>query len=246
MQGKWARGVADAAPYRFCRKVCDDGKVARADMESAPTVTRRVVVIAGRVGEHSICSRAKSPPKSQHSQPGQQGFEANQNQDNAADALGGGAVLIAEQGTHAHADGGQQAGDAADQPCGGQDVDLHGGKADADGKCVDTGGDGQRQHRFGRVVIIELFVAAEALTHHVNADDGQQYKSDPGAELGQDRGKTVAQEKAQRGHQELEAAEPQPAGHSVGKADLADRKALADRNGKSVHGKADGDQDQVK
>ena len=28
------------------------------------------------------------PPKLQHSQPGQQGFEANQNQDDAADALG--------------------------------------------------------------------------------------------------------------------------------------------------------------
>ena len=44
------------------------------------------------------------------------------------------AVLIAEEGTYAHTDGRQQAGDAANQAGGGQDIDLHGGKADADGE----------------------------------------------------------------------------------------------------------------
>ena len=120
------------------------------------------------------------------------------------------------------------------------------GKADADSEGIDAGGNGQRQHCFGGVVIVQLFVAAEAFPHHVDADDGQQHKGYPGTEVGQDHGEAVTQEEAQCGHQELEAAEPQPAGHGVGKADLVDRKALADRNGKSVHGKADGDQDQVK
>mgnify|MGYP002610367848 CR=1 FL=1 len=47
----------------------------------------------------------------QNSQPRQQRLDTDQDQHNAADALGGGAVLVAEHGTDLDADGGQQAGD---------------------------------------------------------------------------------------------------------------------------------------
>ena len=49
--------------------------------------------------------------KLQHTQPRQQRLDTDQDQHNAADALGGGAVLVAEHGTDLDADGGQQAGD---------------------------------------------------------------------------------------------------------------------------------------
>ena len=58
--------------------------------------------------------------KLQNSQSRQQGLEADQDQHDAADALGRSAVLIAEEGTYAHTDGRQQAGDAANQAGGGQ------------------------------------------------------------------------------------------------------------------------------
>ena len=43
--------------------------------------------------------------KLQHTQPRQQGLEADQEQHDAADAFGRSAVLIAEEGTYAHTDG---------------------------------------------------------------------------------------------------------------------------------------------
>ena len=46
-------------------------------------------------------------PILQYPQPGQQRFDANQNQNDTADALGGGAVLVAEQRAHLDADSGQ-------------------------------------------------------------------------------------------------------------------------------------------
>ena len=58
--------------------------------------------------------------KLQHTQPRQQRLNTDQDQHNAADALGGGAVLVAEHGTDLDADGGQQAGDNADQPAAGR------------------------------------------------------------------------------------------------------------------------------
>ena len=165
--------------------------------------------------------------KLQNSQSRQQGLEADQDQHDAADALGRSAVLIAEEGTYAHTDGRQQAGDAANQAGGGQDIDLHGGKADADSEGIDAGGNGQRQHCFGGVVIVQLFVAAEAFPHHVDADDGQQHKGYPGTEVGQDHGEAVTQEEAQCGHQELEAAEPQPSGERVAQGDPSGGQPLA-------------------
>ena len=44
--------------------------------------------------------------KLQHTQPRQQRLDTDQDQHNAADALGGGAVLVAEHGTDLDADGG--------------------------------------------------------------------------------------------------------------------------------------------
>ena len=70
----------------------------------------------------------------QYPQPGQQRFDADQNQNDTADALGGGAVFVAEHRAHLDADSGQQAGDDADKPGSRQDIHLHGGKADADSK----------------------------------------------------------------------------------------------------------------
>ena len=43
----------------------------------------------------------------QNAQPRQQRLDTDQDQHNAADALGGGTVLVAEQGTDLHADGRQ-------------------------------------------------------------------------------------------------------------------------------------------
>ena len=165
----------------------------------------------------------------QYAQPGQQRLDANQKQHDTTDSLSRSTVLVAEQGADLHADGGQQAGGDADERSGRNDSDLHSGKADADGKSINAGGNSQRQHGLGRVVVVQLLIAAEALLDHVCADECQQHKSDPGAELRQQRGKAVAQEIAQRGHQELEPAEPDAAGQGVGQAHLANGQALADR-----------------
>ena len=165
--------------------------------------------------------------------------------DDAADALGGGAVLVAEHGTDLDADGGQQAGDNADQPGSGQNVHLHGCKADTDGERINAGGDGQRQHGFGGVVVVQLLVATKTLLDHVRTDERQQHKRDPRAELRQQRGKPVTEKIAQCRHQKLEPAEPDAADHSVLQTYLADGQPLADRDGECVHREADGNQDQV-
>ena len=158
----------------------------------------------------------------------------------------GGAVFVAEHRAHLDADSGQQAGDDADKPGSGQNIHLHGGKADADSKGVNAGGNRQRQHRLGGIVVIQLLISGKALLNHVGTDERQQHKGDPGTELCQQRRKPVAEEIAQRGHQRLKTAKPKPTGQGVGKADPADRQSLADRNGKCVHREADGNQDQVK
>ena len=158
----------------------------------------------------------------QYPQPGQQRFDADQNQNDTADALGGGAVFVAEHRAHLDADSGQQAGDDADKPGSRQDIHLHGGKADADSKGINAGGNRQRQHRLGGIVIVQLLVPAEALLDHVGTDERQQYKGDPWAEFCQQRRKPVAEEIAQRGHQRLKTAKPKPTGQGVGKADPAD------------------------
>ena len=65
-----------------------------------------------------------------------QGFQADQNQHKAANALRNGAVLIAKHGTNLYADGGQGTGGAADQQGSNHNVGFHCCKANANGKGV--------------------------------------------------------------------------------------------------------------
>ena len=68
-----------------------------------------------------------------------QGFQADQNQHKAANALRNGAVLIAKHGTNLNADGRQGKGGAADQQGSNHNVGFHCGKANANGKGVNGG-----------------------------------------------------------------------------------------------------------
>ena len=175
----------------------------------------------------------------------QQNFTAQQHQNHAAGQLRPAFALFAHDAPGSHADGRQDKGGYTDKTDGGDDIHLQKGEGNAHGQGVNAGGDGQREHGFtGEIGLHTLLVVLSGLPDHIDADDGQQHKGDPMVHVGDKRLKADAQQPAQKGHQRLEAAEPQSGDEGMAQPHLTGGKALADRDGKGIHGQSHGDQKQ--
>ena len=90
-----------------------------------------------------------------------------------------------------------------------------------------------------------MLLLAAGLPDHIAADKDQQHKGDPVVDVGDKGLKLGAQQPAQEGHQGLKAAEPQPGGQHVGEAHPPHGQALADGDGKGVHGQPHGQDEQL-
>ena len=171
----------------------------------------------------------------------EQNFEADQNQDNAADQLGLGFVARAEEIADLETDCGEQERRNADERDGQRNVDVgQQGKRDADGQRVDARG--QRQNKHGldaeRSVAVGLLLG-QALLDHARADGSQQDEGDPvvkGCDVLLER---RAEEISDGWHERLKAAEPCADDQIVPGLKLLHGEPLTDRYGERVHGKSD-------
>ena len=110
------------------------------------------------------------------------------------------------------------------------------GEGDAHRQGVDAGGHGQKKHGAdGKGAVVTLPVSGKAFLDHISADESQEDKGDPVVERDDIPLKRRAQQKADGGHQRLEAAEPGAGEEVMPGLQPLDGKALADGDGKGVH-----------
>ena len=124
---------------------------------------------------------------------------------------------------------------------------LQKGKCHADCQRVDAGSHCQRQHGFeGEGAVHRFLFVAHRLADHVAADQRQQDKGNPMIDACDHRLKLFAHRISDQRHERLKSAEIQTDIHIMPRPQFMHRKPLADRHGKGVHRKSDGNDNQIK
>ena len=147
----------------------------------------------------------------------------------------------------AHAAKGNDERRQADDRRRGQYVHLQKGEGDAHGQRVDAGGHGHhhKQLQAQRFRVL-LFPAPRGFPDHLAADKGQQEEGDPVVERTDVMLKARAQQIARHRHQRLKSAEEYGDQKRLPVVDPAHFQPPADGDGKSVHRKSDGDEQQFR
>ena len=143
-----------------------------------------------------------------------------------------------------NAEGGQAEGRDADEGGRGQDANFKAGEGHADGKSVDTRGNGHHKHGLDAEIVIEFLRLGEGFLDHVHADYREQAEGDPMVKACDDMLKARAEKPADDGHEKLEAAEVRAGNKRVLYTELLHAQPLADGHGECIHAQADGDKQQ--
>ena len=97
----------------------------------------------------------------------------------------------------------------------GEETDLQKGEGDPHGERVDAGGHCQKKHSlYVQGIVGFLLLGGERFADHVETDQAQEEKGDPVVYGSDVLLKLAAEQIADRGHQRLETAKPQPHGGS--------------------------------
>ena len=180
-----------------------------------------------------------------------QDFDADQDEDNAAEylrfALEQRAEAFAEEGGNQREQQGGQSDDAARR----EDLHLKQRKADADSKSVDAGRNGLGDNGAERKVDVTFFLLRmNRFPNHLAADESKQQKGNPVVKRRDQRREGSAQKVAQQRHQSLEQAEHCRPHKGVAEKTVfvtvtGNAHAVGHRNRKGVHRKSHRNHQQV-
>ena len=171
----------------------------------------------------------------------------DQYEDNAARQLRAAFIARAEEVAHHHAEKRQHKRRAADEEHRRHDLHPQKSKRNADRKRIDTRRHGEEQQLFVVDAAIGLLLRClAALFDHVAADEREQEKHNPMVDLFNIERELAAEKISQQRHQRLKAAEKECDEQRILFVDSLHRKALADRDGESVHRQTNGNQKQFK
>lgn len=175
----------------------------------------------------------------------QKDFDTHADEDDAACNLRLGLVTKTKDVPDLHADGGEQEGGNPDEGDCGYDVHFQKSEGDANGQGVNAGGQGKQEHGLERQGVVRFFLLfGQGLPEHGDANEGEQYESDPVIDGGNIGFEALAQEKADQWHEALKTAKPQSDNTRFLQIHFFQSQSLADGDGKCIHGESDGDQKQ--
>jgi len=167
----------------------------------------------------------------------QQDFYPQQHQNYSSQQLCLVLQLRAEPVAYGHSGKGDDKGGNADDGGGADDFHPEKGKGYAHRQRVDAGGDGKNE----KLLYIKaggfLLTAPDGLDDHLAADEAQQTEGNPVVDAGYIALKLPPQKPAQAGHQRLEPAEEKSDYPGLTEIEFSHAQALANGNGKGVHGK---------
>ena len=135
-----------------------------------------------------------------------QDFDADADEDNAAQKLDLQPFDLPEAAAAEHAEEGEGKGGEGNDGGGHPDAGLEKCHADADGEGVDARGDSQGEQHAGGKGDDGLFFFLERFVNHFSAEVSQEDEGYPVVKLGDVRAEAAAEEPAQPGHAALEPA----------------------------------------